>query len=86
MHVNVSNLRTSLCSGTISYKDIADGSPLTVDRYYSDIVGQEVIGQCQSEVKAAVTFCSRWVTRDHCWLIHNRIADVSIRAAWGEPV
>ena len=86
MHINVSNLRTSLWSCTTNYKDIAAGPPLTVDSYYSDIVGQEVIGQCQSEVKAADTFYSCWVTRDHCWFILNVIADGSIRVEWGEPV
>ena len=46
-----------------------------------------MIGQCQSEVKAAATFCiSYWVTRDHCWFILNFIADGSIRVEWGEPV
>ena len=86
MHVNVSNLRTSLWTCTINYKDTAAVPPLIVDSYYCDIVGQDVIGQCQSEVKAAATFCRCWATRDHCWLIHNRIADGSIRVAWGEPV
>ena len=86
MHINFSNLRTSLWSCTINYKDTAAGLPLTVDSYYSDIVGQEVIGQCQSEVKAADTFCSCWVTRNLCWFIRNLIADGSIRVEWGEPV
>ena len=86
MHTNLSNLGTSLWSCTINYKDTATGPPLIVDSYYSDIVGQDVIGQCQSEVKAAATFCCRLVTRDHCWFILNIIADGSIRVEWGEPV
>ena len=86
MHTNFSNLRTSLWSCTINYKDTAAVPPLIVDSYYSDIVGQDVIGQCQIEVKAAAASCCRLVTRDHCWFILNIIADGSIRVEWGEPV
>ena len=81
MHISFSNLRTC----TTNYKDTAAGSPLSVDSYYSDIVGQEVIGQCQSEVKAAAS-CIHWVSRGHCWFIHNIIVDVSLRVVWREPV
>ena len=86
MHINFSNLHTSLWSCTTNYKDTAAGPPLTVDSCYSDIVGQEVIGQCQTEVKAADTSCSYWVTRNLCWFILNLIADGSIRVEWREPV
>ena len=84
MHINFSNLHTSLWSCT-NYKDIAAGSPLSVDSYYSDIVGQEVIGQCQSEVTAATASCIHWVSRSHCWFILNLVVDGSIRVEWGEP-
>ena len=86
MHINFSNLCTSLWSCTTNYKDTAAGPPMTVDSYYSDIVGHEVIGQCQSEVKVADTSRIHWVTKDHCWFILNVIADGSIRVEWGEPV
>ena len=38
-------IRTSLWSCTINYKDTAACSPITIDSYYSDIVGQGTIGQ-----------------------------------------
>ena len=60
--------------------------PLSVDSCYSDIVGQERIGQCQSEVRAAAASCIHWVSRCHCWFILNLIVDGSIRVEWGEPV
>ena len=84
--MNFSNLHTTLWSCTTNYKDTAAGPPLTIDSYYSDIVGQEVIGQCQSEVKAVAAFCIHWWSRGLCWLILNFIADGSIRVEWGEPV
>ena len=61
-------------------------SPLSVDSCYSDIVGQELIGQCQSEVRAAAASCIHWVSRCHCWFIFNLIVNGSIRVEWGEPV
>ena len=61
-------------------------SPLSVDSCYCNIVGQELIGQCQSEVRAAAVSCIHWVSRCHCWLIINLIVDGSIRVEWGEPV
>ena len=60
--------------------------PLTVDSCYSDIVGKELIGQCQSEVRAAAASCIHCVSRCHCWFIFNLIVDGSIRVEWGEPV
>ena len=56
------------------------------DSYYSDIVGQELIWQCQSEVRAATASCIHWVSRGHCWFILNLVVDGSIRVEWGEPV
>ena len=69
-----------------NWKNIALCSPLTVDSCYSDIVGQELIGQCQGEVRAAAASCIHWVSRCHCWFILNLIVDGSIRVEWGEPV
>ena len=86
MHINFSNLHTSLWSCTTNYKDTAAGLPLTIDSYYLDIVGQEVIGQCQREVRAAAVSCIHWVSRWHCLFILNLIVDGSIRVEWGEPV
>ena len=60
--------------------------PLSVDSCYSDSVGQELIGQCQSEVRAAAASCIHWVSRCHCWFILNLIVDGPIRVEWGEPV
>ena len=60
--------------------------PLSVDSCYCDIVGQELIGQCQSEVRVAAVSCIHWVSRCHCWFILNLIVDGSIRVEWGEPV
>ena len=67
-------------------KSIALCLPLSVDSCYSDIVGQELIGQCQSEVRASAASCIHWVSRCHCWLILNLIVNGSIRVEWGEPV
>ena len=60
--------------------------PLTIDSCYSDIVGEELIGQCQSEVRAAAVSFIHWVSRCHCWFILNLIVNGSIRVEWGEPV
>ena len=59
---------------------------LSVDSCYCDIVGQELIGQCQIEVRAAAVSCIYWVSRCHCWFILNFIVDGAIRVKWGEPV
>ena len=67
-------------------KNTAMCLPLRVDCCYSDIVGQEIIGQCQSEVRAAAASCIHWVSRCHCWFILNLIVYGSIRVEWGEPV
>ena len=57
--------------------------PLSVDSCYSDIVRHELIGQCQSEVRAAAASCINRVSRCHCWLILNLIVDGSIGVEWG---
>ena len=76
----------SLPSWTPNCKDTTFCFSLSVDSCYSDIVGQELIGQCQSEVRAAAAFSIHWVSRYHCWFILNLIVDCSIRVEWGEPV
>ena len=68
------------------YKVTAFCLPLTVDSGHSDIVHQELIWQCQSEVRGAAVSCSHWVSRWHCWFILNVIVDGSTMVEWGEPV
>ena len=68
------------------YKVTAFCLPLTVDSGHSVTVHQELIWQCQSEVRAAAVSCIHWVSRWHCWFILNLIEDGSIRVEWGEPV
>ena len=76
----------SVSSWTHYCKDVTCCLLLSVDSCYSDIVGQELIGQCQSEVRAVAASCIHWVSRCHCWFILNLIVDGSIRVEWGEPV
>ena len=68
------------------WKNTALCLPFSVDSCYCDIVGQELIWQCQSEVRAAAASCIHWVSRCHCWFILNLIVDGPIRVEWGEPV
>ena len=68
------------------WKYITSCLSLRVDSCYCDIVGQELIWQCQSEVRAAAASCIHWVSRCHCWFILNLIVDGSIRVEWGQPV
>ena len=70
-----------------NYKQsIAFCPSLSVDCCHSDIVGQEVTGQSQSEVRAAAVSGIHWVSRCPCWFILNLVVDGSIRVEWGEPV
>ena len=50
------------------------------------IVGQEVPGQSESEVRAAAASGIHWISRCPCWFILNLVVDGSIRVEWGEPV
>ena len=87
MHSVVIYTSLSVSSWKHYCKDVTSCMPLSVDSCYCHIVGQELIGQCQSEVRAAAgASYSHWVSRCHCWFILNLIVDGSIRVEWGEPV
>ena len=86
IHDQLFTIYTSFCSWTRNFKIITVCSPLTVDSYYFDSVGLELIGQCQRVVRAAAASCIHWVSRCHCWFILNLIANGSIRVEWGEPI
>ena len=60
--------------------------PLSVASYNTDIVHHELIGQCQSEVRAAAASSIYSVSSCQCLFILNLIVDGSIRVEWGEPV
>ena len=79
---------TSLCSWEHDQKVSTFCSSFGVDSCYSDIVGLEFTGQCQSEVRAAAAngYCIHWASRFHCWFVLNLIVDGSIRVEWGKPV
>ena len=61
-------------------------SPFTVYSHYCDNVHLVLIGQCQSEVRAAAGSCIHWVSRRPYLYVLNLIVNDSIRVDWGEPV
>ena len=54
------------------YKVTAFCLPLTVDSGHSDIVHQELIWQCQSEVRGAAVSCSHYMGLQMALLVHTQ--------------
>ena len=87
MYTYYAVIHTCLNPRKYNYKQSITYCPsLSVDCCHSDIVGQEVTGQSQSEVRAAAVSGIHRVSRCPCWFILNLVVDGSIRVEWGEPV